>query len=224
MSVTYIKAHDAADKASRAPETRQSITYKVNGGKLYFAVKRIFDIVFSAAGLLALAVPMAVVSLLIYRESPGPVIYSQERVGKNGKPFTMYKFRSMYLDAEKNGPQWAKKNDDRCTKIGKVIRLYHIDELPQLVNVLKGEMSVVGPRPEREHFYKQFEIDIPEFRARLAVDQGLTCIAQVNGCYDLTPRQRLDYDIEYMEKMSFWLDIKCILQTVLVIFNHKGAR
>lgn len=197
---------------------------KVNDKKGYLIVKRAFDIVVSLLALLVLLLPMAVVALLICIESPGPVIYKQERLGKNGKVFMMYKFRSMCVDAEKAGPQWASKKDPRCTKVGRVIRLWHIDELPQLWNVLKGEMSIVGPRPERAFFYDQFEKEVPLFRDRLLVDQGLTCIAQVNGCYDLTPQGRYDYDMEYIQKQSVWTDIKCILQTFVVLFNHKGAR
>ena len=133
----------------------------------YLFIKRFSDILISIMAGIICFVPMILVSLLIYIESPGPVIYSQERLGKNGKPFTMYKFRSMYLDAEKNGPQWAKVNDNRCTKIGKIIRMCHIDELPQLWNILIGDMSIVGPRPERRYFYDEFEKTIPDFKRRL---------------------------------------------------------
>lgn len=198
--------------------------HKGNVSKGYRFMQRLGDILLSLSAILLLALPMAVVALLVYIESPGPVIYKQERLGKDGKPFTMYKFRSMHLDAEKGGPRWASRNDVRCTKVGKVIRKWHVDELPQFFNVLKGDMSVVGPRPEREYFYQEFEKMIPNFRDRLAVKQGLTCIAQVNGCYDLTPQQRLDFDMEYIEKQSVWTDLKCVLKTFIVIFNHKGAR
>lgn len=204
-----------------ANETREVV---VNRKKTYLFIKRAFDVVASAAALVVLAVPMLVTGLLIWIESPGPAIYKQERLGKDGKPFMMYKFRSMYMDAEKNGPQWAKIGDPRCTRVGHVIRLWHIDELPQLLNVFKGEMSIVGPRPERAFFYEKFEQEIPGFRTRLLVDQGLTCIAQVNGCYDLTPKERLKYDVEYINTQSLWTDFKCIMKTFLVIFNHKGAR
>lgn len=206
------------------PETVQKTEYKVNNKKGYLIPKRIFDLVVSLLALLVLLLPMAIVALLIRLESPGPVIYKQERLGKNGKPFMMYKFRSMRNDAEKNGPQWAKIGDPRCTKVGKVIRVWHIDELPQLWNVVLGDMTIVGPRPEREFFYQEFEKEIPGFRDRLLVDQGLTCIAQVNGCYDLTPAGRLEYDVEYIQKQSLWTDFKCVLKTFVVLFNHKGAR
>ena len=195
-----------------------------NRNKGYLFFKRAFDLVASILAVLVLLIPMGIVALLIYIESPGPVIYKQERLGLNGKPFMMYKFRSMYLDAEKGGPQWAKINDPRCTRVGAVIRVWHIDEIPQFINVIRGEMSIVGPRPERPYFYEEFEKAIPGFRDRLVVKQGLTCIGQVNGCYDLTPEKRLAYDREYIEKQSVWTDIKCILKTFLVIFNHKGAR
>lgn len=205
-------------------ETVQITGYKLNNRKSYLIPKRIFDIVVSLLALIVLLLPMAIVALLIVLESPGSVIYKQERIGKNGKPFMMYKFRSMCNDAEKNGPQWASYSDPRCTKVGKVIRLWHIDELPQLWNVVRGDMSIVGPRPEREFFYQEFEKDIPNFRDRLLVDQGLTCIAQVNGCYDLTPAGRLEYDVQYIQEQSIWTDFKCILKTFVVLINHKGAR
>lgn len=198
--------------------------YPVNTKKSYLISKRIFDIIISIFALLILLIPMLIIAILIKISSPGPVIYKQERLAKGGKPYMMYKFRSMRQDAEKNGPQWAKVNDERCTKIGKFIRVTHIDELPQLWNVLKGEMSIVGPRPEREFFYRQFEKDIPNFRARLLVDQGLTCIGQVSGCYDLTPQKRLAYDLEYMEKQSIRMDFKCIFRTFGVLITRKGAR
>lgn len=191
---------------------------------VYFTLKRGFDIIASLLAGIVCIIPMATVAALIWLESPGPAIYSQERLGKNGKPFTMYKFRSMYMDAEKNGPQWAVVNDRRCTRIGKVIRMYHIDELPQLWNILKGDMSIVGPRPERSYFYDEFEKTIPEFRQRLRVKPGLTGLSQVNGCYDMTPEERLVYDMEYIATMSVWTDLKCIFKTVGVVFSRKGAR
>lgn len=196
----------------------------VNNSRVYLWSKRIFDIVASALALVVLALPLLVVAICIHVESPGPVIYKQERLGKGGKVFVMYKFRSMYQNSEKNGPQWAKINDDRCTKVGRFIRQYHIDELPQLWNVIKGDMSIVGPRPEREFFYCEFEKRVPGFRTRLLVDQGLTCIAQVNGCYDLTPEKRLVYDMEYMNGQSIWMDMKCILRTFSAIVTRRGAR
>lgn len=222
MSVTDIPQE--LQQENILPTEEKKREYHVNNKRSYLICKRIFDVVVSVLATLVLLVPMAVVALLIVIEDPGPVFYSQERLGKNGKPFQILKFRSMCVNAEQNGPQWARTEDPRCTKVGKVIRQWHIDELPQLWNVIKGEMSIVGPRPEREHFYQVFEQDLPNYRDRLLVDQGLTCIGQVNGCYDLTPAKRIDYDIEYIEKQTFWLDLKCIFQTFRVICNHKGAR
>ena len=224
MSTPVTDIPQQLQQENTLPAEEKKREYHVNNKRSYLICKRIFDIVLSVLATLVLLVPMAVVALLIVIEDPGPVFYSQERLGKNGTPFQILKFRSMCVNAEQNGPQWARTEDPRCTKVGKVIRRWHIDELPQLWNVLKGEMSIVGPRPEREHFYQVFEQELPNYRDRLLVDQGLTCIGQVNGCYDLTPAKRIDYDIEYIEKQTFWLDLKCIFQTFRVICNHKGAR
>ena len=198
--------------------------YKYNDKKSYLIFKRVFDILVATMASVFLAVPMIIIAILIKIDSPGPVIYSQERLGKNGKPFIMYKFRSMHNNAEENGCQWAVENDDRCTRIGKVIRLFRVDELPQLWNILKGDMSVVGPRPERAYFYGIFKKDIPHFEARLNVLPGVTGLAQVSGGYDLLPTEKIVYDIEYMAKQSLWLDFVCVLKTFPIIFNHKGAR
>lgn len=213
-----------AVQSTAARESAAQGNYILKTPRGYLAVKRVFDIIASAAALVLCLLPMAVVSVLIRLETPGPAIYKQERLGLGGKPYTMYKFRSMRLDAEKDGPRWACVNDDRCTKVGRIIRLTHIDEIPQLWNVFKGEMSMVGPRPERAYFYDEFEKDIPDFRERLRLTPGLTGLSQVNGCYDMTPAERLAYDKTYMETRSVWTDLKILLQTVVVIFNGKGAR
>ena len=152
------------------------------------------------------------------------MIFRQERLGKDGKPFVMYKFRSMHVDAEVNGPQWAEKKDDRCTRIGSILRKTRLDELPQFFNILKGEMSLVGPRPERPYFYDQFETYIHGFRNRLVVRPGLTGWAQVSGGYDLLPEEKIVYDMEYISKMSVGMDLRCIFKTVRLIFTHEGAR
>ena len=224
MAAILTEHQESAEREQSSVAVTQKKVYKANEKWSYLFIKRFFDILLSFGVGVVLLLPMAIVALVIKLDSPGPALYKQERLSKNGKPFQIYKFRSMYVDAEKNGPQWAKWADPRCTKVGKVIRRWHIDELPQLINVLKGEMRIVGPRPEREYFYQEFEKDIPEYRVRLLVDQGLTCIGQVNGCYDLTPQERLAYDIEYIEKQSVWTDLKCILKTFSVIVNHRGAR
>ena len=190
----------------------------------YRFIKRLFDIVFALATGSLLLVPMIIIGLLVKLDSKGPAIFRQERLGLNGKAFTMYKFRSMRLDAEADGPQWAQKADDRCTRFGKFLRKTRLDELPQAINILVGNMSVVGPRPERAYFYDEFEKYIPNFRQRLQVKPGLTGYAQVNGGYELLPEEKLVYDLEYIEKQSLWLDLTCIVKTVRLIFTHEGAR
>ena len=191
---------------------------------MYLGVKRVFDLTASAAALVVCSPLMLTIAALVKLESPGPAIFKQERLGLNGVPFTMYKFRSMRLDAEKDGPRWAEVDDDRCTRVGRVIRRFHMDELPQLWNIVKGEMSIVGPRPEREFFYNEIEEELPEYRCRLQVKPGLTGLSQVNGCYNQTFAERLAYDVEYMQKRSFGLDLLCILKTVVVVLNGNGAR
>lgn len=198
------------------PEVRQK--------KLYLAAKRVFDIVCSALGLLILAIPMAIIALIIVIESPGGAIFKQERLGKDGKPFTIYKFRSMYIDAERDGPRWAELEDERCTRFGAFLRKTRLDELPQLWNILKGDMSIVGPRPERAYFYEQFEKYIVGFSNRLIVTPGLTGYAQVNGGYELAPEEKIIYDMEYIEHQSMLMDIRCIFKTVSLVFTHEGAR
>ena len=190
----------------------------------YLAAKRCFDAFFALIGLLVLAIPMAIIALIIAIDSPGGAIFRQERLGKNGKPFMMYKFRTMNHDAEANGPRWADKEDKRCTRFGAFLRKTRLDELPQLWNILKGDMSFVGPRPERQYFYEQFEKYIVGFSNRLVVTPGLTGYAQVNGGYELEPEEKIVYDMEYIENRSVLMDIRCMAKTVSLIFTHEGAR
>lgn len=136
----------------------------------------------------------------------------------------MYKFRTMYMNAEQDGPQWADKIDHRCTRVGRVLRKTRLDELPQLWNILKGDMSIVGPRPERAYFYALFETYIEGFSQRTKVIPGLTGWAQVNGGYDLKPEEKIIYDMEYIENRSISMDLKCIFMTVRIIFTGSGAR
>lgn len=187
-------------------------------------IKRTTDIAVALAVAVFGAVPMLLIALLIKLDSKGPVIFRQERLGKDGKPFVMYKFRSMHVDAEVNGPQWAEKEDDRCTRVGAILRKTRLDELPQFFNILKGEMSLVGPRPERPYFYDEFESYIHGFRNRLVVRPGLTGWAQVSGGYDLLPEEKIVYDMEYISKMSVGMDLRCIFKTVGLVFTHEGAR
>lgn len=192
--------------------------------RLYLAVKRLFDIVCAILGMLILAIPMAVIALIIVLDSPGDPIFKQERLGLNGKPFTIYKFRSMCEDAERDGPRWADIEDERCTHFGAFLRKTRLDELPQLWNILKGDMSFVGPRPERACFYEEFEKYIIGFSNRMAVIPGLTGYAQVNGGYDLRPEEKIVYDMEYIENRSVKMDLTCILKTFEVVFSGNGAR
>jgi lipopolysaccharide/colanic/teichoic acid biosynthesis glycosyltransferase len=191
---------------------------------LYKAVKRAFDIVLSFLSLVVLLIPMLIIALIIVIDSPGAAIFKQERLGLNGKPFTIYKFRSMHTDAEKDGPKWAALEDDRCTRFGAFLRKTRLDELPQLWNILKGDMSFVGPRPERVCFYEKFEKYIVGFSNRMAVVPGLTGHAQVNGGYELKPEEKIIYDMEYIENRSIKMDLVCILKTFEVVFSGNGAR
>lgn len=190
----------------------------------YSVIKRFFDIVFSIVGLIVLIIPMIIIAIVIRIDTKGKIIFSQERLGKDKKPFIMYKFRTMYQNAEQDGPQWAEKTDGRCTKVGQVLRRTRLDELPQLWNILKGDMSFVGPRPERDYFYNKFETYIKGFSQRMKVIPGLTGWAQVNGGYDLPPEEKIIYDMQYIEKRSLLMDFKCILMTVRIIFTGSGAR
>lgn len=212
-------------KTVGSPQTNYYIaSVTVQPKPLYRIVKRFFDVLVALLGLLVLGVPMLLLALLIRLDSKGPAIFAQERLGVHGTPFTMYKFRTMQLDAEKDGPQWASENDRRCTKLGRIIRKSRVDELPQLVNVLKGEMSIVGPRPERAFFYNEFEQYIHGFSQRLEAIPGITGWAQVNGGYNLLPEEKIVYDMEYIRNCSLQMDIKCLVRTIGVVFGHKGAR
>ena len=191
---------------------------------VYQAVKRLFDVVASALALLILGIPMLLLMPVIRADSPGPAIFRQERLGKGGKPFVIYKYRTMQMDAERDGPQWARAHDVRCTKLGRLLRRGHIDELPQLVNVLRGEMSLVGPRPERACFYQEFERYIRGVSQRLQVTPGITGWAQINGGYELLPEEKILFDMEYIRHRSVMFDIRCLLGTVRVVFRHDGAR
>ena len=208
--------------------TTQRVMYierpRVAEKRAYRAVKRAFDISGALAGLAVLAIPMSVIALIIVLDSPGDPIFKQERLGKDGKPFIMYKFRSMREVAERDGPRGADADDARCTRFGAVLRRTRLDELPQIWNILRGDMSFVGPRPERACFYRVFEQYIVGFSNRLAVIPGLTGYAQVNGGYDLKPEEKILYDMEYIKRRSVRMDLRCILKTIRVVFRGDGAR
>lgn len=180
----------------------------------------ILDISTSLVLLILAAVPMLIISILIKLTSRGKVIYKQERVGKDGKTFTLYKFRTMLKDAEKMvGPILAKQDDPRVTKIGKVLRRTRMDELPQLFNVLRGQMSLVGPRPERPHFVKLHK---PLRELRLAVKPGLTGLAQIRNFYDLKPKHKIRYDYLYIQQRSLLLNLYILAKTLPIVFLRKG--
>ena len=192
--------------------------------RYYLVFKRLFDIVFSLVGLIITSPIILVFTILIKLESSGPIFFLQERVGLNGKYFNVIKLRSMGVDAEKNGAQWAQKNDPRVTRVGAFIRKTRIDEIPQFINVLVGDMSLVGPRPERPMFTAKFNEEIPGFVERLKVKPGVTGWAQVNGGYDITPKEKLELDLYYLEYISFRMDLKIIFKTIGIIFTGEGAR
>ncbi len=190
-------------------------------------IKRLMDVTVSLLVLILGAPLWLSVALIIRLTSPGKAVYNQERVGQNGKPFVMHKFRSMYQDAEKRtGPMWASKNDPRITPIGRFIRKTRLDEIPQFINVLMGDMSLVGPRPEREFFIKQLQQEIPWYVRRIKMKPGITGWAQVKHKYDSSiedVKQKVMYDLYYFENMSLLLDLKIMLRTLLVVFTGKGA-
>jgi Undecaprenyl-phosphate glucose phosphotransferase len=188
-------------------------------------LKRTIDVVLSGVALVALAVPFAVIALVIRATSSGPVFYRQERMGLDGKSFVIYKFRSMYQDAEREtGPVWAVSDDPRCTPIGRLLRRTNVDELPQLWNVFRGDMSLVGPRPERPFFVSQFKQRIPQYMLRHKVRAGLTGWAQVNGWRGNTSiEKRIEYDLYYIENWSVALDVKIMWLTLLKGFFHRHA-
>ena len=188
-------------------------------------IKRALDVGISATALSLLAIPFAIVAVIIRRTSSGPILYRQERMGLDGKAFMIYKFRSMYEDAEaETGPVWAREDDPRCTPIGRLLRRTNIDEMPQLWNVLRGDMSLVGPRPERPYFVDQFKQRIPQYMLRHKVRAGLTGWAQVNGWRGNTSiEKRIEYDLYYIENWSVALDLKIMWLTLLKGFFHKHA-
>lgn len=187
-------------------------------------VKRAMDVFIAILGLILSLPIMVIVAAAILLESKGSAFYVQERQGYGGRSFNVIKMRSMVMNAEAGGAQWAVKNDPRVTKVGAFIRKTRIDELPQFINVLKGEMSIVGPRPERSIFYAQFNREIPGFSQRLMVKPGLTGWAQVNGGYDITPKHKLDLDMHYISNLSLRMDLTILLKTVRIVITGEGAR
>ncbi len=198
-------------QAFSAPRSHHS-SYLSEGGIL----KRALDIAGALVGLVLSAPLIAFFGLLIFRESPGSIFYKQRRVGRNGKLFTIYKLRSMKLDSETLGAGWTVENDPRCLRVGKLIRAWNIDEVPQFLNVLKGDMSLVGPRPERPEHMERIRSEVPNWDQRLAAKPGLTGWAQVNGWRgDTCMKARARHDIAYIRRGSLWLDLAIMFRTLI---------
>lgn len=197
---------------------------EVDVSSFYLGFRRIIDVLVGLIGIIIVSPIILITCLFVVLESKGNPIYKQARVGLGNKQFNIYKIRSMVSNAEANGAKWATKNDARVTKVGKFIRMTRIDELPQFINILKGDMTIIGPRPEREIFYVEFEKTIPNFRDRLLIKPGLTGYAQVNGGYDVAPKEKLDLDLYYIKHISLWLDLKILFKTVFIVFSGDGAR
>jgi exopolysaccharide biosynthesis polyprenyl glycosylphosphotransferase len=199
--------------------------WPVAGGTVRIAIKRSIDVTIASVMLTLLAAPMALVALIVRLTSPGPIFYKQERVGLNGRVFVLWKFRTMRLDAEREtGPVWAKRNDPRRTLVGTVLRRLCIDELPQLFNVLRGDMSLVGPRPERPCFVEKFTTEMPDYPRRHAVLPGLSGWAQLNGLRgDTSITERLQYDLYYVRNWSCLFDLYILLLTPLRVLVDKNS-
>jgi exopolysaccharide biosynthesis polyprenyl glycosylphosphotransferase len=194
-------------------------------GALWPLVKRLMDIVLASLGLLFVLPFFPLIALAIYLDSPGPIFYTQERVGKNGRRFKVYKFRTMRPDAEKEGEVWAQENDPRVTRVGRILRKSHVDEFPQFLNILKGEMSAVGPRPERPEFVEELAKEIPFYRVRHAVKPGMAGWGLVRQGYGASKEDallKLQYDLYYIKHQSLWLDLVILLKTVVDTLTLGG--
>ena len=191
-------------------------------------MKTAMDLFIASIGLIIFLPIMALIALAIKIDSSGPIFYRQERQGKAAKTFMLLKFRSMNEDAEKEtGPVWAQENDERMTRVGKIIRKIRLDELPQMINVLRGDMSFVGPRPERSHFIKNLEDEIPFYEKRLSVKPGITGWAQIEYPYGASKKdalEKLKYDLYYIKNMSLFFDIAILFRTIRIVFFGRGAR
>ena len=191
----------------------------------YRIVKRLFDISASLAGIVLLSPLMLAVALAVRLYDGGPALYRQVRLTRNGKRFKILKFRSMRVDAEKDGPRLSSgEDDDRVTPVGRFIRMCRLDELPQLFNILAGDMSFVGPRPERPEIAAEYEKDLPDFRLRLQVKAGLTGYAQVYGKYNIDPYEKLQFDLLYINHMGLLIDIQLLFATAAILFLREKTQ
>lgn len=190
-------------------------------------LKKLSDLMISAIGLLILVPILVLIAILIKIDSAGPIFYRQMRVGLRGQPFMIWKFRSMCAEAESNGPRWALTNDPRVSRVGRILRKFRLDEIPQLYNVLRGEMSLVGPRPERPVFVSELKMRIPYYDIRHTVRPGLTGWAQTQFRYGATAEDahaKLQYDLYYVKNMTFGLDMRILIETIRVVLLGEGAR
>lgn len=196
--------------------------------KSFQRFKRYMDLLLSVLGLTIASPILTLSAIMIKATSRGPIVYKQDRVGKNGEVFKIYKLRTMFIDAEKGtGAVWAKENDPRITPIGRILRKCHIDEIPQFFNVIKGQMSIVGPRPERPEMVRDLKTLILDYEKRLQVKPGITGLAQVKHKYDETiedVKTKIKYDLLYIKKMRLSFEMKIIAQTFFVAITGKGAR
>ena len=214
-------AEELVDK-SRVVEVERVDPTSLPRRPLYHVSKRVLDVVGSTVALVVLAIPMALVATAVKLDSPGPVFYFQERLGKDGKPFMLVKFRTMIVDAERDGAQWAVDGDPRVTKLGRFLRDTRFDEVPQFWGVIKGDLSIVGPRPERKVFYDEFCKYIHGFDQRMMVRPGITGLAQVEGGYDLLPEHKIQYDMQYIKNQNMLMDLRILAKTVKVVL--RGGR
>jgi len=234
VSFAYAQTQSESHLIAPEPASIALVTSGVLGWVVRFArrrfleFKRAFDLIVATIGLMIAAPIMAFAAVLIKIVSPGPVFFKQERVGLDGEIFDIYKMRTMKVDAEKEtGAVWAKENDPRLIKFGKILRKTHIDELPQLFNVLSGNMSIVGPRPERPELVEKLKEAIPEYEKRLTVKPGITGLAQVWHKYDETikdVKKKIKYDLLYIREMCLMVDLRILARTFVVVLTGKGAR
>lgn len=234
INICYAQANPESHVHAPEPSTIALVSTGVFGWLVRFArkrfleFKRFFDTIVSAIGIVMVLPVLAVAALVIKIVSPGPVFFRQERVGWGGKVFHIYKLRTMRVDAEKHtGPVWAREDDPRLIRFGKLIRKMHIDELPQLFNVLRGDMSIVGPRPERPVFVAQLSNEIRDYRKRISVRPGITGLAQIRHKYDETikdVKKKVKFDLLYIREMCLMVDLRILLRTIVVSARGKGAR